>query len=290
MNLFCFGLGYSASHFLAAFRSRYDRTVATVRLSTEAANDLSRRIPVQILKFGSSAAIARALEESDAALVCVPPNGHEDPVLAQFSDAIARAKRLETIVYLSTVGIYGDHDGGWVDETTRPRPVCSRSASRLAAERAWRQVADCAGKSLVILRLAGIYGPDRNALASLRQGRAKRIVKPGQVFNRIHVTDLAPAIQAALVRKLPGIFNVADDEPAPPQDVLAFAADLLKCQLPPQISFTEAKASMTRMMLSFYGENKRVRNLRLRAELGVELRYPTYREGLRALLAAGEPS
>jgi len=227
-----------------------------------------------------------ALADADALLLSISPTEDRDPVLALLSGPVARAPRLQTTVYLSTVGVYGDHGGRWVDEETEPRPRSARSQARLAAERGWQDIARSAAKRIAILRLAGIYGPGRNALVQLRQGSARHVIKPGQIFNRIHVADLAQAIDAAFHRRADGVFNVADDEPAPPQDVLAFAAELIGCDLPPPIRFGEAQASMSPMARSFYGENKRVRNAKLKAEFAVKLRYPTYREGLRALFAA----
>jgi dTDP-4-dehydrorhamnose reductase len=291
-TLLCFGLGYSATHFLEAYGHRYDRVIVTVRSRVKAAIlGLRAGVPLDVLIFDGRAAserIVAALDEAHALLVSIPPTASGDPVLERLSGTVARAARLETIVYLSPVGVSGDHGGAWVDEATEPRPAASRSEARLAAELAWQSVARRGGKPIRILRLAGIYGPKRNALVNLRQGKAKRILKPGQVFNRIHVADLAQAIDAALHHRAQGveIFNVADDEPAPPQDVLTLAADLLQCDPPPEIPFAEAQATMTPMAQSFYGENKRVGNAKLKTELGVKLKYPTYRQGLRALFEA----
>jgi nucleoside-diphosphate-sugar epimerase len=226
--------------------------------------------------------------DADALLISVPPSENGDPVLTQFTEAIAGAPHLETIVYLSTVGVYGDHDGEWVDETTPPAPVSARSRERLAAEQAWAALGAHAGKTVTILRLSGIYGPAQNALRQVARGTARRIDKPGQVFNRIHVADIAQAIDAAFERGIEGVFNVTDDEPAPQGAPLAYAAELLSIASPPEISFAEAAKGMTPMALSFYGESKRVRNAKLKKELGVALRYPNYREGLRALFESGE--
>ena len=217
----------------------------------------------------------------------IPPDAAGDPVLRHFGQEIARAPQLERIIYLSTIGVYGDHGGGWVDETTVPRPVNERSRERLAAEQAWQALAARTGKSLQILRLAGIYGPGHNALVALRNGTARRIVKPGQVFNRIHVEDIARAVAAA--RAAAGksaVWNVSDDEPAPAEDVVAYAAGLLGIAPPPEIAFDAADLSP--MARSFYGESKRVANAAMKARLGVELAFPTYREGLRQLFEAGE--
>jgi len=230
--------------------------------------------------------VKRALAEADAALVSIPQTENGDPVLAAFGDALTDAKRLRSVVYLSTVGVYGDHAGAWVDEETPPRPEMARSRERLAAELAWQNFGVRSGVPTAILRLAGIYGPGRNAFTQIARGDARRIVKPGQVFNRIHVDDIVQAIDAALRQKASGIFNVADDEPCPPGDPLAFAAQLLERDPPPEISFERAAPTMSPLALSFWQDCRRVRNDKLKRELGVNLLYPTYRKGLRALLAA----
>ena len=187
------------------------------------------------------------------------------------------------MVYLSTVGVYGDHAGAWVDETTPPQPELGRGRERLAAEQAWQDFGAQHGVAVAILRLAGIYGPGQNALVQVASGKARRVVKPGQVFNRIHVGDIAQAIDAAFSRARPAIFNVADDEPTPAGDPIVFAAKLLGREPPPEIAFEDAAPSMSPMALSFWQDCRRVRNDKLKRELGVTLRYPTYREGLRAL-------
>ena len=287
MKLLVFGPGYSASAAIARFAERGAEATATAR-SDERAAELAAR-GIRPVHFGGGTAsddLIAAIADATHILVSIPPGESGDPVLASAGAALEEASELRSIVYLSTVGVYGDHDGGWVDEATAPRPKSRRSIARLAAEEGWTERAAELGRPLAILRLAGIYGPGRNALVSLAAGTARRIVKPGQVFNRIEVDDIAAAIVAAFDRETVGIFNVADDEPAPPQDVVAYAAELLGIDPPPEIPF--ASAELPPMARSFYGENKRVRNARLKEELGVELRYPTYREGLAALSRAGE--
>jgi nucleoside-diphosphate-sugar epimerase len=233
--------------------------------------------------------IAPALAQAECVLVSVPPDEHGDPVLRAFADDLASAPRLAWIGYLSTVGVYGDHGGAWVDETTPVSPVTERSAARVAAENAWLALGARSGKPVHIFRLAGIYGPGRNALEQLARGTARRIVKPGQVFNRIHVDDIAAVLAASIERRNGGaIYNLADDEPAPPQDVVAYAAALTGIEPLPETPFEAARLSP--MAASFYGECKRVRNRRVKEELGVRLRYPSYREGLKALFDAGEGS
>lgn len=291
-NLFCFGLGYTAEHYIADFGARFDRIAGTVRggdRTTRLARDGIGANQIDAIVFDGASATAEitaVLEETDTLLVSVPPDSAGDPVLRCFGEALARSPRLRNIVYLSTVGVYGDHDGGWVDETTEPKPVSPRSRARLDAERAWAAFAERAGKTVAILRLAGIYGPGRNALRQIADGTAKRILKPGQVFNRIHVGDIAQAIEAAFARAANGVFNLADDEPTAPGEPIRFAADLLAMAAPPEIPFAQAARAMSPMAISFYRESKRVRNDKLKRDLGVRLIYPTYREGLRALFDA----
>lgn len=287
--LICFGLGYSADHFLGQFGDRFDRVIGTVR-SAERAALLNARFGgrVRAFAFDGSAAtpeVTHAIAQAHAALVSIPQTQSGDPVLSAFGGALTGAKHLHAVVYLSTVGVYGDHGGAWVDEQTPPRPDTARGRERLAAERAWQDFGARSGVAVAILRLAGIYGPDRNALVQVARGDARRIVKPGQVFNRIHVDDIAQAIDAALTQRASGIFNVADDEPCPPGEPLAFAAQLLGRSPPPEVPFEQAAPAMSPLALSFWQDCRRVRNDKLNRELGVSLRYPTYREGLRALLS-----
>lgn len=292
-SLFCFGLGYSATHYIAGYGARYFRVAGTVR-TREKADAIAGGIGGRALRpfvfdGGTATPDVRAeLAQAEALLISVPPGPDGDPVLAHFSDTIASAPHLRVIVYLSTVGVYGDHNGKWIDEIATPAPVSDRSRARLVAEQGWIALGSRAEKAVAILRLAGIYGPGQNALAQVKSGRAKCIVKPGQYFNRIHVTDIVQAIDAAVARRANGIFNVADDEPTAQGTPIAFAAELLKVAPPPEVAFAEAAPNMSPMALSFYGESKRVRNDRLKHELGVMLRYPSYREGLRALFASGE--
>jgi nucleoside-diphosphate-sugar epimerase len=285
--LICFGFGYCAEHFVAEFGDKFERIVATVRGAERAAVlNAYQAGPLEAVVFdgthappGLRAAIARAR----CALVSIPPSDDGDPVLAAFGDDLAAAKNLRSIVYLSTVGVYGDHAGGWVDEQTPVAPVSARGRRRLAAEGAWQQLGARRGIAVAVLRLAGIYGPGQNALEQIARGKARRIVKPGQVFTRIHVGDIAQAIDAAFAHCASGVFNVADDEPAASADPIAFAAQLLGQAPPPEEKFDAAAASMLPMALSFWGECRRVKNDKLKRALGVTLRYPTYREGLRAL-------
>jgi nucleoside-diphosphate-sugar epimerase len=288
--LICFGLGYSAEHFVENFGEKFDRIGGTVRNAERAAAlnaHPSGRLKALIFDGMAVAPDLRsAIAAADAALISVPPDENGDPVLRTCGDALAHAQGLRGIAYLSTIGVYGDRGGAWVEETTPPQPGASRSRERLAAEQAWLEFGARRGVAVAILRLAGIYGPGQNALVQIASGKARRIVKPGQVFNRIHVGDIAQAIDAAFARRASGIFNVADDEPTPTADPIVFAAQLLGVEPPPEIPFEQAAPTMSPMALSFWQECRRVKNDKLKRELGVSLRYPTYREGLRALFEA----
>lgn len=286
-TLVIFGLGFSARAYVSAFGARWDRIVATTRMPAAPAEVPAAQMEIRTFDgLTPAAGMREALEQADAVLVSIPPSQRGDPTLMCFRDEIATSARIRSIVYLSTVGVYGDHEGRWIDEKTPPLPVSDRSRVRLEAEKAWTDFGERAGIPVALLRLAGIYGAGRSTLDNLRDKTARRVVKPGQVFNRIHVDDVAQAIDAAFRLRVSGPFNVCDDEPSPPQDVVTFAAGLLGLEPPPEQSFETLRPSMSPMALSFYGENKRVRNEQLKRALGVTLKYPTYREGLRALAQA----
>jgi len=286
-NLLCIGLGYSAEHYVAAFGHKFARIVGTMRSKERAAvlNGYDGGAPHAVVFDGNAAMpeLRDAIAAADAALISIPQDENGDPALRVCGDAFMEAQHLRAIVYLSTVGVYGDSAGGWVDEATPPQTHSARGVQRLAAERSWQHLGARRGIPVAVLRLAGIYGPGRNALTQVARGGARRIVKPGQVFNRIHVFDIAQAIDAAFEAAASGIFNVADNEPTPPGDPLTFAAQLLGIALPPEVPFDQAAPAMSPLALSFWQECRRVRNDKLKRELGVALRYPTYREGLRAL-------
>ncbi|MCJ2090488.1 SDR family oxidoreductase [Methylobacterium sp. E-005] len=283
MNLFVFGLGFTGRRFAERARDRFGTVFATVTESASAGR-LAAEAGFAMRAFGPGAddpRIATDLSETDALLVSVPPGENGDPVLARYADVIA-ASRIGWVGYLSTIGVYGDQQGAWIDETTPASPRSGRSRIRLDAEDAWLALGAATGKAVQIFRLSGIYGPGRNLIVKLREGRSQRIVKAGQVFNRIHVDDIATTLLASIERPRAGaIYNVTDDEPTAPQTVIEHAAALTGLALPPEIDFETADLSP--MARSFYGENKRVRNRLIREELGVALAYPTYREGLAAL-------
>jgi hypothetical protein len=288
MNLFVFGLGYTAHQFVEPYRNRFTRICGTSR-SPEKAEALQASSIVPYLFDGESydAGILDELARADTVLVSIPPVSGSDPVLRHFSGAVASAPHLRWIGYLSTVGVYGNANGRWVDENTPPSPVNERSRHRIMAEQQWLKLGEKAAFAVQIFRLAGIYGPGRNALLKVADGAARRIIKPGQVFNRIHISDIAQVLMTSIERPRQNtIYNVADDEPGPPQDVITYAADLLGMEPPPEVPFD--KADMTSMARTFYQDNKRVSNKRIRDDLGVTLLYPTYRQGLRSLHALGE--
>ena len=287
MNLVVFGLGFSAKAFVDFAASRFSTITATVT-SQEKAARLTKDI-CHVVVFNddyADATIENALAQADAVLISIGPDERGDPVLRRFARHIEQSQTIRWIGYLSTIGVYGDAQGGWVDETTPPMPSHARTLMRVTVEQEWLALGERATKSVQIFRLAGIYGPGRNPILNLVQ-RAQRIIKPGQVFNRIHVDDIAQTLLASLASPRGGaVYNVTDNEPAPPQDVLTYAAELMGVEPPPEIPFE--KAVMSEMARSFYADNKRVSNRLIRDELGVTLLHPTYREGIKALAEAGE--
>ncbi|MBN9453909.1 MAG: SDR family oxidoreductase [Bosea sp.] len=288
MNILILGLGYSAGFFARAALAQGWEVTGTVR-STEKAAELSSE-GIRTLVFGGfavSSTLAKAVSEADAVLVSVQPAEDGDPALGPLRAALMMAPNLRWIGYLSTIGVYGDQGGVWIDEATPPAPTNARTRQRVEIEEAWLQLGRDSGKPVQIFRLSGIYGPGRNAITKLRAGTANRLVKPGQVFNRIHVDDIAGVLMASLAQPRQGaVYNVTDDEPGPPQDVITFAAELTGLEPPPEIPFEQARLSP--MAASFYGESKRVSNALVKREFGYAFRYPTYREALRTLVEAGE--
>jgi len=279
-HLLSIGHGYSARALARRLLPLGWTVTGTTRSGTKA--KVLRQGGVTPLIWGEDD-LRPALSEATHLLSSVGPEDGRDPVLAEARDAIAGAGHLDWVGYLSTTGVYGDHGGGWVDEETPLTPTTQRGHDRVAAEAEWQALAAEAGLPLHIFRLAGIYGPGRGPFAKVRDGTARRIVKPGQVFSRIHVDDIAAVLHASMERPDPGaVYNVCDDDPAPPQDVIAEAARLLGLPVPPEVPWEEAE--MSPMARSFYAESKRVRNDRIKSDLGIELTYPDYRSGLRALL------
>ena len=282
-TLISFGHGYVAQALGQALLAEGWQVFGTTRDAARA--DALAKTGVTPLLWSDAGAIRAALGQASHLLASAAPGPLGEPVLADFGPAISRAARqLHWAGYLSTTGVYGDHQGGWVDETTALAPSTARGKARVAAEAEWQAIADI---PLHIFRLAGIYGPGRGPFAKLRAGTAQRIVKPGQVFSRIHRDDIVQVLRASMAHPNPGrIYNLCDDDPAPPQDVIGHAAQLLGLPMPPEIAFDQA--DLGPMARSFYAESKRVCNARIKQELGVALAYPTYKQGLAALLAAGE--
>ena len=282
------GAGYTAKTMIRQLRAeaQFAKTPITgTTRSCQNFNNIKAAGAEPILFEGTNPSenLSEIIRQASHILTSISPKQAGDPVLAHHSDDLKANKNLKWLGYLSTVGVYGDHQGAWVDEKSATRPSSERSKWRKTAEDHWLTLYKKANLPVHIFRLPGIYGPGRGPLNKLKQGRARRIEKPGQVFNRTHVEDIAQTLIASFKHPNPGtIYNVADDEPAPPQDVLAYGADLLGIEPPPLISFADAE--MTEMARSFYTDNKRVSNKRIKEELGVQLKYPTYREGLKACL------
>lgn len=292
-HLLIFGYGYSARHLTARLASQPDgdawRVTGTTRSPEGATSepDNGQASPhARLIPFHgttASPAVTDALKTATHIFVTIPPGEMADPAIAQHASEIAAAPHLTWIGYCSTTGVYGDRDGAWVDETAAVNPQSDRSRKRVAAEQAWTTIGRDRGTPVQIFRLAGIYGPGRSPLDRIRSGKARSIDKPGQVFNRIHVHDIAGAVATGIRRpEIVGPINCADNEPAPPAIVNAYAAKLLGCPPPPVIPY--AQADLSPMAQSFYAENKRVRNKRLTRHLGLSLTYPSYREGLQGIL------
>lgn len=280
-SLFCFGLGYSAGVLARDLTGRGWAVAGTSR-------ETARNGPFPLQRFDRAHPLADAAQQLAAAthlLISIPPDERGCPVLDVHSADIAALKDLRWIGYLSSTNVYGDRGGAWVDETTPVAPRGERGRRRVAAEAAWLALGQSSGIAVQVFRVAGIYGPGRSALDTLRSGKARRIVKPGQVFSRIHVEDVANALQTSMAKPgVSAIYNLCDDAPSPPDEVIAYAATLLGMPPPPLEDF--ATATLTPMARSFYDDNKRVSNRRMKEELGVTLKYPSYREGLKALLVA----
>lgn len=289
-RLFIFGLGYSARLLADRLLRQGWRIAGTTRDEEKAYRLAVAGIESHFFDRGRPLPDPGVLAGTTHLLSSVPPDEWGDPVLDHHGADLVALGGLAWAGYLSTTGIYGDFGGAWVDEDTPLRPETERAKRRAEAEGGWWDLNRSAGLPLHIFRLAGIYGPGRNVLLDRRAGRARRIVKPGQVFGRIHVEDIAGVLEASIARpNPPRIYNVTDDEPVSNAEVVAFASELLGLSAPPEIPFEEAAKTMTPMALSFWQGCRRVANRRIREELGYRLRYPTYREGLTALLPTLRP-
>lgn len=287
-RLFCFGFGYCARALAPRLIAAGWRVAGTCRSAGTLA-ELAAAGVEGIVFDGGRPLDPAAFADATHILLSVPPGPGGDPVLAAHGADLAALKRLAWVGYLSTTGVYGDHAGGWVDEDTPPTPAGARGAARVAAETGWLDLWRRHGLPVHIFRLAGIYGPGRSAIDALRAGTARRIDRPGQVFSRIHVDDIAQVLAASIARPRPGaVYNVCDDAPSAGAEVVAHAAALLGVAPPPLVAFEDA--GLSPMARSFYDDNKRVRNDRIKHELGVRLAYPSYREGLAAQRAAEQLS
>ena len=282
-HLISFGHGYSAQA-LAKLLPREGWHITATTRTLEKADRLAAPGIDPVIWPGTD--LGPALSNATHLLISAAPGPDGDPVLAALEDQIAQnGTHFEWVGYLSTTGVYGDHGGAWVDEETSLSPSTKRGEARVKAEAAWQDLAARAGLPLHIFRLAGIYGPGRGPFSKVRAGTARRIIKKNQLFSRIHVADIAQVLEASIRQPRPGaIYNLCDNDPAPPEDVIAYAAELLDLPIPPAVPFEQA--DMTPMARSFYAESKKVRNTLIKSELGVELLYPDYRTGLQALLKA----
>ncbi len=293
MKLGIFGAGFSGRAIADRFLKEGADVWGTTRDSKKAESLQAAGIkPVLLDSLTLSDALRTALADTTHLVISIAPSRNEDqsgkdnqvdPVLAALGDNRLPdlAPKLQWIGYLSTVGVYGNHDGAWVDEATPSAPLSARSRQRTRAEAQWLDVGNRFGLTVALFRLSGIYGPGRNALVTADQNKGRRLVKQGQVFNRIHVGDIAEALWLAASKKAQGAFNITDDEPAPPQDVVAFAHELMGKTPPPELDFETA--DLTPMARSFYGENKRVSNARSRSELGLNYAWPNYRVALQRM-------
>ncbi|WP_374377003.1 SDR family oxidoreductase [Tabrizicola sp.] len=278
-TLLSLGHGYSARALARCLVPQGWRVIGTTRNPKKA--EAFRAEGVEPLMWPGD--LGAALAEATHILCSAAPDAQGDPFLRAVP-GIAQSKA-QWVGYLSTTGVYGDHDGGWVDETTPLTPQSDRGRQRVLAEGQWKAT----GLPVHVFRLAGIYGPGRGPFEKVRDGTARRIIKPRQVFSRIHVDDIAQVLEASIRQPNPGAaYNVCDDNPCPPDEVIGYAARLLGMPEPPAVPFEEVAPTMTPMALGFYSESKKVRNDRIKAELGVKLLYPDYPQGLAALLAGGD--
>ena len=282
MNLFCFGLGYCADYLSAKLIKQGWQVSATCRTSEKAA--VLEASGIRPVLLSGKKVTVTDLDKADHILISVPPEQDgSDPVINFAEAALAALQdQLKWVGYLSTTGVYGDHQGAWIDEETPAGLLNERGQRRVAAEAQWAAT----GLPMHYFRLAGIYGPGRNSLRALQNGTARRVVKQGQVFSRIHLVDITRILEASMANPNAGrAYSVCDDTPAPPQDVVTYAAELMGVSPPALQDF--ATAELSPMARSFYGENKRIRNNRIKEELGVSLEYPDYRAGLSALWESG---
>lgn len=284
--LLVLGMGYTASRFVELHAMRFLRIAATARSLDKLAARRTRRVEPLLLDGAAQPELLQAAREASHVLVSIPPGSEGDPALNALGGILRTSENLRWVGYLSTTAVYGDRGGAWTDEDAPAMPQSARAKRRVAAEDAWRELATDK-RAVHVFRLSGIYGPGRSALIDLKNGEARRLTKIGQVFNRIHVDDIASVLAAAIDRPNAGpVFNVADEEPAPSSDVVAFAAGLLGVFPPPLTRIEDA--DLSDMAKSFWAENKRIASARIKDQLDLHFAFPTYREGLRSLFVAGE--
>lgn len=283
-KLFIFGFGFSSTAIAEKAKQDFNTICGTSRSPEKVDRLRAQGFEAEIFDGQTTPELERQLAEITHIVMSISP-GEEDPVLQVFPNLIELASKLEWIGYLSTVGVYGHHDGAWVDETSELRPVSKRSIQRVKAEEAWEKLAQENNIPLSIFRLSGIYGPGRNWFVNIEKGTSRRLVKPDQVFNRIHCEDIGQAVTLAMRKNRGDIFNITDDDPAPPQDVVTYAHELMGKTPPPEIDFETADISP--MARSFYGENKRVSNQKSKAVLGLEYQWPNYKVSLKRLWDEG---
>jgi len=283
-HLFIFGMGFSAAAIAEHAKAEFDTICGTSRSSEKMNTIRDKGYDAEIFAGDASEALTAQLSKATHIVTSISPS-EEDPVLAAFPNLVDLAPNLEWLGYLSTVGVYGNHDGAWVDEGSPLKPVSKRSVHRVVAEEAWQKLATDAGLPLAIFRLSGIYGPGRNWFINIEKGTSRRLVKPGQVFNRIHREDIATAVAQAMAKNIDGVFNITDNEPAPPQDVVTYAHKLMGKEPPPEIDFETADISP--MARSFYGENKQVSNAKSKSLLKMDYAWPDYRTALERMWKEG---
>ncbi len=285
MGVFFFGMGYSSLATARAIRDIVDADMeifGTTRSRSKAEGLI--RAGIRSHAFDGRAPglmLANDLIRAQKVIVSIPPGNDGDPVLAHHTKELDKAENLDWLCYFSTIGVYANSDGAWIDETAPCTSENRRSQRRIEVEELWRDYARGRNLALSILRIGGIYGPGRSSLDKLRNGTAHRIIKPAQIFNRVHIEDIGRIAALAMRANLNGTFNLTDDEPAPPQDMVTYAAGLAGIDPPKEVKFEDAQLS--EMARSFYGDNKRVSNAAIKKTLGIELLYPTYREGLKAI-------
>ena len=283
-KLFIFGFGFSSTAIAEKAKDDFDVICGTSRSEEKVEKLRSEGIEAEVFDGEATQALKAQLADATHIIMSISP-GEQDPVLAAFPDLVELAPKLEWIGYLSTVGVYGHHDGAWVDETSELRPVSKRSIQRVTAEEAWTELANKSNIPLSIFRLSGIYGSGRNWFINIEKGTSRRLVKPGQVFNRIHREDIGQAVTLAMRKNIGEVFNITDDDPAPPQDVVTYAHELMGKTPPTEIDFETADISP--MARSFYGENKRVSNQKSKEVLGLEYQWPNYHFSLKRLWDEG---